>query len=378
MRERLHLSPPHLTGDELAAVAEAFATRYVAPVGPMVDRFEREFAACVGLPHAVAVSSGTAALHLALRLLDVGPGDEVLCSDLTFVASVAPAVQLGARPCFLDADEATWTLDPGLLEEELAGRERTGRLPRAVIAVDLYGQCCDYSRIRASCRQRGVPLLEDAAEALGATERGRHAGAAGDLAAYSFNGNKVITTSGGGMLASADEAWIRRARSLAAQAREPAVHYEHRELGYNYRMSNILAAIGCAQLRRLPGFVDRRRAIFERYRSGLRDVPGIGFMPEAAYGRSSRWLTAIRVDPVASGFDREALRLALEEGNIESRPVWKPMHMQPVFAGAAVRGGSVARTLFDQGLCLPSGSAMADADVDRVIETILRRAGALA
>lgn len=358
-----------MSGREQALIAEAFASNYIAPVGPMVDQFEREFAARVGLPFALAVSSGTAALHLALRELGVGPGDEVYCSTLTFIASIAPAVQLGATPVFIDADEASWTLDPDLLEAALADGARRGKLPKAVVAVDLYGQCCDYERIRAMCDRHGVPLVEDAAEALGATYRGRPAGQAGRAAIYSFNGNKVITTSGGGMLASADERLISRARHLATQARETAPHYEHQECGYNYRMSNVLAAIGRAQLEVLNARVAAKRRIHALYRSRLGGLRGIAFMPEAAYGEHARWLSIVLLDEGA-GCTPEAVRLALERANIESRPLWKPMHLQPVFRDARVWGGAVSERLFQRGLCLPSGTAMTDNDVWRVCEQI--------
>jgi pyridoxal phosphate-dependent aminotransferase EpsN len=301
---RVYLSPPHLTGEERALVEEAFASNWIAPLGPQVDAIEAEFAAAVGVPHAVALSSGTAALHLALRLLGVGPGDEVLCPTLTFVASANPVLYLGAEPAFLDCDPGTWTLDPALLAEELAERAARGRLPKAVVAVDLYGQSADYEAILAACEGHGVPVVEDAAEALGATYRGRSVGGFGRLGVFSFNGNKIITTSGGGMLVSADRELVERARHLATQARDPAPHYQHSELGYNYRLSNLLAAVGRGQLRRLDERVAARRRVFDRYRERLGDLPGLDFMPEAPYGRATRWLTCVTLDPGRFGAGR--------------------------------------------------------------------------
>ncbi len=368
---RLYLSPPHMGGDELALLQDAFASNWIAPLGPHVDAFEREFAAAVGVKHAAALSSGTGALHLALHILGVGPGDIVLCSTLTFVASTSPVIWVGAQPVFIDCERESWNLDPALVAEEIEASARRGRAPKAVIAVDLYGQAANLDPIVAVCERRGVQLIEDAAEALGATHRGRPAGSAGRIGVFSFNGNKIITTSGGGMLVSAEEALVQRARFLAQQARDPAPHYEHSVLGNNYRMSNLLAAVGRGQLRVLPQRVERRRQIFASYRQALEHVPGITFMPEASWGTATRWLTVIQIDPAAFGATREDVRLHLESSNIESRPVWKPMHLQPVFEGCRVAGGSVAAELFDRGLCLPSGSQMTDADCQRVVEALL-------
>jgi pyridoxal phosphate-dependent aminotransferase EpsN len=370
VRDRIWLSSPHMSGLEEEYVADAFATNWVAPLGPHVDAFEREFAEAVGARHAAALSSGTAAIHLALILAGVGPGDEVLVSTLTFSASVNPILYQGARPVFIDAERRSWNLDPELLAEELRRRARAGRLPRAVVAVHLYGQSADLDPILAACREHGVPLIEDAAEALGATYRGRAPGTLGVTGAYSFNGNKIITTSGGGMLVSDDEALIARARKLATQARDPAPHYEHSTVGYNYRLSNVLAAIGRGQLRVLEDRVQARRRNFDFYREALGDLPGIELMPEAEWGRHNRWLTTLTIDPDAFGADRETVRLALEAENAEARPVWKPMHLQPVFAEFPAVGGAVAEDLFERGLCLPSGSNLAPADLERVVETI--------
>ncbi|MEW5926333.1 MAG: aminotransferase class I/II-fold pyridoxal phosphate-dependent enzyme [Gemmatimonadota bacterium] len=370
VKDRIWLSSPHMSGLEEEYVADAFATNWVAPLGPHVDAFEREFAEAVGARHAAALSSGTAAIHLALILAGVGPGDEVLVSTLTFSASVNPILYQGARPVFIDAERRSWNLDPALLAGELRRRARAGRLPKAVVAVHLYGQSADLDPILAACREHGVPLIEDAAEALGAGYRGRAPGTLGMTGAYSFNGNKIITTSGGGMLVSDDEALIARARKLATQARDPAPHYEHSTVGYNYRLSNVLAAIGRGQLRVLEDRVRARRRNFELYREALGDLPGIEFMPEAEWGRHNRWLTTLTIDPDAFGADRETVRLALEAENAEARPVWKPMHLQPVFAEFPAVGGAVAEDLFERGLCLPSGSNLAPADLERVVETI--------
>ena len=362
-------------GDELELVREAFESNWIAPLGPHVDGFERELAAVVRVDHAAALSSGTAGLHLALHLLGVGAGDTVLCPTLTFSATANAITYVGARPVFLDSNETTWNLDPDLLEEELEAGARAGKLPAAVIAVDLYGQCADYGRIEDLCARFDVPMIEDAAEALGATCNGRPAGGFGRCGVFSFNGNKIITTSGGGMLVSHDADLVARARNLATQARDPAPHYQHSQIGYNYRLSNVLAAIGRGQLRVLEERVEARRANFDRYREGLKDLPGVEFMPEAPYGRGTRWLTCLTIDPAAAGTDREAVRLALESEDIEARPVWKPMHLQPVFADCRVRGGDVAAGLFDRGLCLPSGSSLTTGDGERVIGIIRSRFG---
>ena len=403
MNNRIFLSPPHMNGEELKFIHEAFASNYIAPVGPMVDAFEREFSEVVGMGHAVAVSSGTAAMHLAMRNLKVSHGDFVIASTLTFIGSISPVLFQGAIPVFIDSDDSSWNMDPDLLETAIDWCVRKGRLPKAVVPTDLYGQCADYDRVREICDRYSLPLVIDAAEALGASYKGNHAGFAGDAAVYSFNGNKILTTSGGGMLASDDENFIAQARFLSQQARDPAVHYEHTQLGYNYRMSNILAAIGRGQLKELSKRVDRKREIFAFYRKAMASVSGITFMPEASYGRSNCWLTVILIDPLKFGANREDVRLALEKENIESRPVWKPMHLQPVFKCSQVNscknleyychldntrleevlfysqpqsylaycfGGKVSENLFSKGLCLPSGTAMTDEQLSRVVGVI--------
>jgi sugar O-acyltransferase (sialic acid O-acetyltransferase NeuD family) len=369
--QRIYLSPPHLGEDEWALVREAFASNWIAPLGPHVDAFEAEFARAVGAPHAAALSSGTAALHLALRRVGVKLGDTVLCSTLTFVASANPILYQGATPVFVDSDETSWNMDPDLLCEELDRAARSGRLPRAVVLVHLYGQSADIDPILAACERHGVPLVEDAAEALGSRYRGRSPGTFGRFGIFSFNGNKIITTSGGGMLVSAEGSEAAAVRFLASQARTPAAHYEHEVVGFNYRMSNVLAAIGRGQLRRLAERVGARRETFEFYRDALATTPGVSFMPEAPYGQASRWLSVILVDPEEFGADAEEIRRHLESADIEARPVWKPMHCQPLFAHCRSVGGGVAERLFRRGLCLPSGSSLQEADRARVVDTLL-------
>jgi dTDP-4-amino-4,6-dideoxygalactose transaminase len=371
---RVYLSPPDVGLQERDALLRAFDSNWIAPLGPEVDGFEEDFTKRLGVDHAVALSSGTAALHLALLLLGVEPGDDVLVPTLTFVATAGVVRYLGAHPVLVDSDVSTWTVDPNLVEDELRHRARQGRLPRVVITVDLYGQCADYEPIEAICGEYGVSVLEDAAEALGASYRGRSAGCFGEAGVFSFNGNKIITTSGGGMLVTGSADLAERARHLATQARQPVVHYQHEEIGFNYRLSNLLAALGRAQLRGLDHRIDRRRQINSRYVEALSDLPGIRFMPRAGYGEPNFWLTCLTVDPEEFGSDREAIRLALEQEDIESRPTWKPLHMQPVFAGEQVIGGSVARSVFERGLCLPSGSNLSDDDLDRIV-TIINSCG---
>lgn len=364
------LSPPHLGDQELAYVHEAFTTNWIAPVGPNVDAFETEFCQTIGADYGTAVSSGTAALHLALRLAGVGAGDEVFCSTLTFVATANPIVYLGATPVFIDSDRTSWNMDPELLEAALHQRAKLGKLPKAVVVVHLYGQSADLDPILAVCDRYEIPLIEDAAESLGATYKGHSPGTLGHMGIFSFNGNKIITTSGGGMLVSNDADAIQQARFLATQARDPAPHYQHSHLGYNYRLSNVLAGIGRGQLHVLGDRVEARRHNFERYYAHLSDLPGIEFMPEADYGLSTRWLTCLTINPAQFRRDREDVRLALAAAHIESRPVWKPLHLQPIFSGCECFGGQVAEYLFTRGLCLPSGSSMTETDCDRVIRVI--------
>jgi pyridoxal phosphate-dependent aminotransferase EpsN len=370
VKKQILLSTPHIGDDELKFVQEAFDTNWIAPVGPHVDAFEKEFSALVGSSHSAAVSSGTAALHLALRLIGVQPDDEVFCSTLTFIASASPITYLGAKPVFVDSDRVSWNMNPDLFREALEKRAKIGKLPKAVVLVHLYGQSADIDPILAACNTYEVPLIEDAAEALGATYKGKIPGTFGKIGIYSFNGNKIITTSGGGMLVSEDEKLVEKARFLATQARDPAPHYQHSEIGYNYRLSNVLAGIGRGQLRVLEDRVQARRHNYEVYQGHLGHLPGIDFMPEANFGRATRWLTCLTIDPEQFGRDREEIRLTLAQQKIETRPVWKPLHLQPVFADCESVGGEVAEDLFNRGLCLPSGSNLTEEDLARVINGI--------
>lgn len=370
MNKPILLSTPHMGSQELAFVKQAFDTNWIAPVGPHVDAFEQEFCQITGASYAAAVSSGTAALHLALQLVGVGPGDEVFCSTLTFAATANPIIYLGAKPVFIDSDRISWNMNPELLQEALQKRAYFGKLPKAVILVHLYGQSADIEPILQVCNQYNIPLIEDAAEALGATYKGLSPGTFGRLGIYSFNGNKIITTSGGGMLVSDDDKLVMKAKFLATQARDPAPHYQHSEIGYNYRLSNVLAGIGRGQLQVLNERVAARRRNFEIYQSALGDLPGIEFMPEANFGHSTRWLTALTVATEAFGADREYIRLQLAKEQIEARPVWKPLHLQPVFSECECIGGEVGKDLFLRGLCLPSGSNLTDEDLERVISVI--------
>jgi len=373
MMARTYLSVPHMGGAEERYVREAFASNWLSTVGPNIDAFERAFAARIGLP-AVALASGTAAMHLGLRLLGVGPGDEVLVSDLTFVASVNPIAYLGARPVFVDSDPETWMMSPALLAEALAERARRGRTPRAVVVVHLYGQSADMDPILEACRSHGVPVLEDAAEALGTLYKGRPAGSLGAAAAFSFNGNKIITTSGGGMLVAPREDWIDRARFWSTQARDAGLAYEHSDLGYNYRLSNVLAGMGRGQLEVLDERVRQRRTVAFRYRDAFADLPGIASMPQAPYGLHTNWLSCFLVDREAFGASRDEVLRALAEADIEARPVWKPMHLQPLYADCDRYGGEVSERLFERGLCLPSSSSLSAAEQDAVIAVVRRLA----
>jgi dTDP-4-amino-4,6-dideoxygalactose transaminase len=370
--DQILLSTPHMGEAEREFVEEAFKTNWIAPLGPNVDAFERELADHVGIASAAAVSSGTAAIHLALRLLEVGPGDRVFCSTLTFAASVNPILYQGAEPVFIDSDVQSWNMCPAALERAFSSAKAEGWLPKAVIVVNLYGQSADMEPLIAICDQHGVPIVEDAAESLGATYKGRASGTFGRIGIYSFNGNKIITTSGGGMLISDDTSLITRARFLATQARDPAPHYQHSQVGYNYRMSNILAGVGRGQLKVLEERVAARRDIFEMYRAGLSDIEEVEWMPEPEWSFSTRWLTTCTVNPSISLSLGDVIdRLAAEF--IEVRPVWKPMHLQPVFAQYPLfcsGNAPVSDRLFERGLCLPSGSNLTREQVERTIDTL--------
>lgn len=369
---RIFLSRPHMSGHERSRIAEAFASNFVAPLGPQLDAFEEQISDYLGGGlYCVGLSSGSAALHLALRIAGVGKGDEVWVSSMTFAGGIFPVNYLGAKPRFFDLDRDSWTVDVDVLGEQLEIAAREGRLPKAIVPTDLYGQSVDLEALEGLAAKHDVRLIVDSAESLGATyKEGRMAGAGGDAAILSFNGNKIITTSGGGMLVTKHKAWAGEARFLATQARDPAPHYEHSTFGYNYRLSNVCAAIGLGQMQVLDERVGRRRAIFERYYEAL-SGPGIVFMPEPNGRRSTRWLTALSIDPGLAGVSREDIRLMLLEHEIESRPLWKPMHMQPLYAGTPYHGSGVDQNLFEQGLCLPSGSDMSDAEQDEVIERII-------
>lgn len=372
--KRVYLSPPHMSGKEIEFIKEAFASNWVAPLGPHVDAFELEMAKRVGCRRALALSSGTAAIHLALRLSGVGQGDLVFCSSLTFIGSVNPVLYLGAEPVFIDSEPHSWNMSPVAMEKAFAWARSTGRIPKAVIIVDLYGQSADYDPLLKQCNEYGVPVVEDAAEAMGAYYKGKPCGTLGRFGVFSFNGNKIITTSGGGMLVSDDEEALKKALFWATQARDPAPWYQHSEIGYNYRMSNIVAAIGRGQLEVLDERVKAHRAVFERYQEALGDIPGIGFMPEASFGKSNRWLTVMTMDPSVCKVKPLQVIEALADENIESRPVWKPMHLQPLFAGCKyfTHGDkeSIADRLFESGLCLPSGSSMTEEEQQRVIRVV--------
>jgi len=372
--KRILLSVPHMGGSELRYVQEAFEQNWLSTVGPNIDAFEREFSARLGMP-SVALASGTAAIHLGLRLLGVGPGDEVVAPTLTFVASVNPIGYQGARPVFLDSERHSWNLDPERLAGFLRRRAEVNKLPRAVIVVHLFGQCADMDPINEACRRYDVAVLEDAAEALGATYRGKPAGTLAPIAAFSFNGNKIITTTGGGMLAAYDKAHVDKARYWSTQAREPRVEYHHVEVGYNYRMSNVIAGIGRGQLEVLDERVRQRRAIAFRYREAFADIEGLELMPQADYGLHTNWLSVFTVDPARCGFDRDALIAALDRAAVESRPVWKPMHMQPLFAAVECDGGEIAEEIYRRGICLPSSSNMTDEEQARVIAAVRTFAG---
>ncbi|WKG28843.1 DegT/DnrJ/EryC1/StrS family aminotransferase [Priestia aryabhattai] len=378
---KIYLSPPHMSGDEKRYIDEAFETNWIAPLGPNVDAFEKELASSVGVSEAVAVSSGTAAIHLALSLLEVTKGDIVFCSTLTFVASANPIIYQGAEPVFIDSEPETWNMSPEALKRALQDAFIQGKLPKAAIVVNLYGQSAKMDQILSLCNQYNVPVIEDAAESLGSTYKGKASGSFGKFGVYSFNGNKIITTSGGGMLVSNDIDALQKARFLATQARDYAPHYQHSQLGYNYRMSNILAGVGRAQLQVLENRVETRRKIFERYYQELSGLSGITFMPELSNTKTNRWLTVLTVNEKEAGISAAELVQAFTEQNIEARPVWKPLHMQPLFKGARYysheENKDVAHQLFKTGICLPSGSSMTENEQNKVIKCLKKGLGVL-
>ncbi|MBM7604650.1 pyridoxal phosphate-dependent aminotransferase EpsN [Metabacillus crassostreae] len=373
-QKRIFLSAPHMSGNEMNYIHDAFETNWIAPLGPNVDAFEKEIAHYVGVSEAVAVSSGTAAIHLALSLLDVKKGDKVFCSTLTFVASANPILYQGAEPVFIDSEPETWNMSPQALEKALKEACMNGNLPKAVIVVNLYGQSAKMDEIVTICNQYNVPIIEDAAESLGSTYKGKASGSFGKFGIFSFNGNKIITTSSGGMLVSNDVEALKKARFLATQAKDHALHYQHSTIGFNYRMSNILAGIGRAQLEVLDERVQARRLLFDRYKQELCSIPGLHFMPQLQHTISNRWLTALTIDEGVIGTSVPSILKALSEEKIEARPVWKPLHMQPLFEGvnyySHCENMSVSENLFSTGLCLPSGSNMTEEDQMRVIKCV--------
>jgi dTDP-4-amino-4,6-dideoxygalactose transaminase len=372
MNEKIWLSSPHMGEKERRFVTEAFDTNWVAPLGPNVNGFEEDIASYLEhRTHVAALSSGTSALHLALILLNIQPQDEVICQSMTFSASANPIRYQHAAPVFIDSEKESWNMDPQLLEEAIKDRMAKGKKPKAIIPVHLYGMPASIKEIMAIAEKYGIPVVEDAAEAFGSSIKGQKCGTFGQFGILSFNGNKIITTSGGGALVSKDEHVIKQATFLATQARDPAPHYQHSHIGYNYRMSNICAGIGRGQMEVLPERIEQRRRNFSFYQEQLKRFPAISFVNEPEGFYSNRWLTTILVDPEESGgVTRETIRLALEKENIESRPLWKPMHLQPVFKGYPYYGGNVAEQLFDNGLCLPSGSNLKEEELERVVKCI--------
>ncbi len=371
MRTKIWLSPPHMSGQEQKYVNEAFASNWVAPLGPMVDAFENELAAYLGIPHVAALSSGTAAIHLALIMIGVKPGDEVIASSFTFSATVNPIVYLGAVPILIDSEVRTWNMDPVLLEEAIADRLKKGKKPAAIIVVDLYGMPAELDKILEVAEKYEIPVIEDAAEALGSRFDNKFCGAFGKMGILSFNGNKIITTSGGGALVSEDPEKISNARFLATQARDEFPHYEHTHIGYNYRLSNILAAIGRGQLEVINNRVTVRRKINTKYRELLSSQEIISFQtePDSRF-YSNYWLTCILINSQKQGTNRESIRIRLQLENIDSRPLWKPMHMQPVFRQYPAYVNGTSQKLFETGLCLPSGSNLQDSELELISEML--------
>ena len=366
---RIFLSAPDITGRERELVTEVFDSNYIAPAGAMLTKFEEDMCKYTGFAHAVALASGTAALHLALRIVGVSEGDEVWTTSMTFIGGASPITFLGATPIFFDLSAEHWTIDPDLLEAELIRAAKEGKLPKAILPTDLYGQSCDLDRITKLCDEYGIVLVVDSAEAVGAFYKGRHAGSGSHCAILSFNGNKMMTTSGGGMLISNDKSIVDQARYLSTQARQPVIHYEHIDIGYNYRLSNVCAAIGVGQLEQIEDKVVKRRAHFDRYVEAFSDIPGIEFMPEPEGYRSTRWLTCMTLSKEMKA-TRHDVQAACDAAEIEVRPLWKPMHMQPVFKDTKMIGGSVCEDLFERGMCLPSGSGMSVNEQSRVIDVI--------
>ena len=368
--KKIYLSPPHLNGEEIDFIKDAIDSNWIAPLGPHVDAFESEVADYVGVKQAAALSSGTAALHLALEMLGVQKGDHVFCSDLTFVASANAIRYLNAIPVFIDAEPTSWNMSPSALEKAFESV-----LPKAVIVTDIYGQSADYKLIAEICDKHQTPIIEDAAESLGAEYNRKKCGSFGEMAILSFNGNKIITTSGGGMLLTDRSEFVLKAKKLSTQSREEALHYEHAQVGYNYRLSNILAALGRAQLKSLDQYVEKRREIFNYYYNNLKNIEGIRFMPEIENGKSTLWLSVVLMENINHDKIEDIIRSFSEE-NIEVRPIWKPMHLQPVFEDALFYYNDqkpISASLFEHGLCLPSGSDLSKNDLNRIIELLIKK-----
>jgi pyridoxal phosphate-dependent aminotransferase EpsN len=370
VKNRIYLSPPDMSGTELGLVADVFKSNWIAPLGPEVDKFEKEFAKKNDVKYALATSSGTGALHLALKVLDISRGDNVFCSTLTFCATANPVVYEGANPVFIDSEKLTWNMDPNLLNDALKKYDKKKKLPKAVIVVHLYGQSADMNGIMDCCNKYEIPVIEDSAEALGALCGNKKVGTFGCMSIFSFNGNKIITTSGGGMLTSNNKGYIEIASHLATQAREPLPYYYHKKIGYNYRMSNVLSAIGRGQLQVLDKKIEKKRKIYEKYKNLLSDMSGITFVDEPAWSKGIRWLTCVLVEGKIFGSTCEDIRLELEKNNVESRPIWKPLHTQPIFSNCEKIGGEVSEKIFEDGLCLPSGTNLTDREIEKVCRII--------
>ena len=367
MKNKIYLSPPDMGENERKYMLEAFDSNWISPAGPDIELFELEMCSYLQSRYACAVSSGTSALHLAIKILGIKKNDRVLCPSLTFSATANAIMYENAIPIFLDVDLSTWTIDINILEKSIKKYN-----PKALITVDLYGQSCQYEEILEICKKNNVKVIEDAAEALGSTYKTKKCGTLGEISILSFNGNKIMTTGGGGMLLSDNENLVKKAKYLSTQAREPVLHYEHKELGYNYRMSNILASIGRGQLEQIDSKVNKRREVFNYYEESLKSIDGLDFMPEANYGRSNRWLTCLTVDKQKTQNDRNSIIKALEIESIEARPVWKPMHLQPFFSSYnfSYSGKDNSEQLYTTGLCLPSGSSLKNEDQNRIIDII--------
>lgn len=371
MNKKIWLSSPNMGGKEIEYVTEAFETNWIAPLGPNVDGFESDMSTYLDEANIAALSSGTAAIHLALIMLGVQPGDDVICQSFTFSASANPIRYQFANPIFIDSEPDSWNMDPQLLEQAIVNGIEKGKKPKAVIVVHLYGQAAKMDEIVSICKKYNVPLIEDAAEALGSEYKGQKLGTFGDFGILSFNGNKIITTSGGGMLVAKDENYIRRAKFLATQARDEAPHYQHSHIGYNYRMSNILAGVGRGQMRVIGERIEQKRGIFQKYFDVFKDIDGINFQSEIDNSYSNKWLTAIVIDPVKLKLSREDIRKELLKHNIESRPLWKPMHLQPVFSAYKSYITGVSENLFNDGLCLPSDTNMTNEEQNKIIKIVL-------